>query len=127
MDGKAVRVAGFGFRAAATEASLADALDRAGGPAGLTALAVPADKAGAAGIAALAARLALPLCPVAGAELTRPATATRSAHSLAHRGAGSVAEAAALAACGEGARLLGPRRVSNDRMSTCAIATKDLP
>lgn len=127
MERPAVRVAGFGFRAAATEASLADALARAGGPDGLTALAAPADKAAAPGLAALAARLALPVCPVTADALHRPATPTRSAQSLAHRGTGSVAEAAALAACGEGARLLTPRRVSNDRMSTCAIAMKDLP
>ncbi|PTW51035.1 cobalamin biosynthesis protein [Rhodovulum kholense] len=127
MDRPAVRVAGFGFRAAATEASLTDALARAGGPTGLTALAAPADKAAAAAITALAARLALPICPVTADALHRPATPTRSAQSLARRGTGSVAEAAALAACGEGARLLTPRKVSNDRMSTCAIATKDLP
>ena len=32
------------------------------------------------------------------------------------------AEAAALAAAGPGARLLGPRVVSADRMATCALA-----
>ncbi|MHA6346914.1 cobalamin biosynthesis protein, partial [Roseivivax sp. CAU 1761] len=35
---------------------------------------------------------------------------------------GSVAEAAALAAAGPGARLLGPRAVSPDGCATCALA-----
>ena len=36
-----------------------------------------------------------------------------------------VAEPAALAAAGPGARLLGPRALSSDRMATCAIAKKE--
>ena len=36
--------------------------------------------------------------------------------------AGSVAEAAALAAAGPGARLLAPRMISADRMASCALA-----
>ncbi|ENO84722.1 hypothetical protein C666_16775, partial [Thauera linaloolentis 47Lol = DSM 12138] len=38
------------------------------------------------------------------------------------RGCGSVAEAAALAAAGQGARLLAIRHISPDRSATCAIA-----
>ena len=39
-----------------------------------------------------------------------------------HFGTGSVAEAAALAAAGAGARLLGPRAVSADATAVAAIA-----
>jgi cobalt-precorrin 5A hydrolase len=117
-------IAGFGFRAAATEASLRDALARAyaGGSAALESLAAPADKAGAISLRAFAASLGLPVHPVAPADLRFAVTLTRSARSLAARGTGSVAEAAALAAAGPGARLVAPRAVSGDRLATCALA-----
>lgn len=50
---------------------------------------------------------------------------TRSAASQATYGTGSVAEAAALAAAGPGARLLSARLISPDRLATCAIAIGD--
>ncbi|MBB4211521.1 cobalt-precorrin 5A hydrolase [Rhodothalassium salexigens DSM 2132] len=122
----AQRIAGFGFRAGAGLASLEDALIRAGGAAGVSALAVPADKADAGAVRRLARQLGLTLHAVPPGRLSAVATPTRSAHSLAHRGTGSVAEAAALAA----ARALDPRacltrtrRISGDRQATCAIAT----
>jgi len=122
-----MRVAGLGFRAAAREESLSDALARAGGAAGLTALAVPADKAGAACLAALAARLGLPIRAIPQDALAIAITPTESPRLRVLRGTGSVAEAAALAATGPGARLLGLRAISSDRMATCAIATGDMP
>ncbi len=117
-------VAGFGFRAGAEPSSLqaALALAQAGHPA-VEALSVPGDKAH--GLAPLAQSLRLPLIPVDPHALEAVATPTRSLSSLAARRTGSVAEAAALAAAGPGARLLTPRHISPDRMATCAIAQSD--
>lgn len=116
-------IAGFGFRAAATPASLHDALARAGGAArALAALAVPADKAGAPCLVALAQALGAPVVAVSPEALRAAPTATASARVIALRGTGSVAEAAALAAAGQGARLAGPRAISTDRLATCALA-----
>jgi cobalt-precorrin 5A hydrolase len=114
-----MKVAGFGFRSAATEASLADALARAGGAAGVSALATAADKAGHPALAGLAHRLGLPVRAVALADL---AGGTPAARVPARYGAQSLAEAAALAAAGPGAALAGPRAVSADRMATAALA-----
>ena len=110
-------VAGFGFRAAAHGASFRDALARAANGRCPDGFAAPADKA-----AALAAALGQPVIPVAPEALALAETLTRSARVTALRGTGSVAEAAALAAAGRGARLLGPRAVSADRLATCALA-----
>lgn len=109
--------AGFGFRKGATKASLRDAYDRAGTADVLTTL---ADKAQAPAFRELAHDLGLPMHTV----VTDPAaqTITTSQASLCARGLPSVAEATALAAAGPGARLLGPRVVSSDRMATCALA-----
>lgn len=116
-------IAGFGFRATATEASLRDALARAGGAGcALVALAVPEDKAGAACLAGLAQALGAPVVAVPADALRAEPTATRSPRVFGLRGIGSVAEAAALAAAGQGARLVGPRVVSGDRLATCALA-----
>lgn len=126
-------VAGFGFRRTATAASLADALDRARraarepAPSAPTALATADDKAGSAAMQDLARRLRLDVEPVAPARLMAQATLTRSAASASARGTGSVAEAAALAAAGPAARLLGPRAISEDRRATCALALRSNP
>ena len=115
-------VAGFGFRRAATVASLRAALARAGGAAGIAGLAAPADKVESAAFRALARELGLPAHGVDSALLSDQQTPTRSAASLAARGTGSVAEAAALAAAGPGARLIAVRQTSADGMATCALA-----
>ncbi len=114
-------VAGLGFRAGASLAALhaALALAQAGRPRA-THLATAADKAPA--LAPLARMLGLPLIPVAPDALRRCCTPTQSAASQRARGTGSLAEAAALAAAGPGARLLCPRQISPDRMATCALA-----
>ena len=122
VAGGAVIVAGFGFRTGACVESLLDALDRAGGRDGVAALATAADKAREAPFASCAAALRLPSHPIDAVTLAGQETATRSAASLAARGAGSVAEAAALAAAGSGARLIAPRVISGDGMATCALA-----
>ncbi|NWK97531.1 precorrin methylase [Sphingobium lactosutens] len=114
-------VAGFGFRAGATEASLRAALEgaqRSAPP--VTLLAAPEDKL--ALLAPLAKRLGLPLTGIAPDALAAAETQTRSTASMAARGTGSVSEAAALAAAGPGALLLVPRFIAPDRMATCAIA-----
>ncbi|SFK53129.1 cobalt-precorrin 5A hydrolase [Methylorubrum salsuginis] len=120
-------VAGVGFRAATTPeeivALVRRALHEAGlAPDALTALATAADRAGAPNFLDVAA--ALDLAPV-GIEPTALAAAdaqvvTRSARIAASRGVGSVAEAAALAAAGPGARLVLPRIASAG--ATCALA-----
>lgn len=122
MAGDVVIVAGFGFRSVATSRSLADALTQANGRGSAMVLATADDKANAACLLALAQALGLPIIAVDAATLTRQETMTRSRASLSARGIGSLAEAAALAAAGPGARLLASRSVSNDGAATCALA-----
>ena len=114
-------VAGFGFRAGADTASLRDALAGAcRKTAPIQAIAAPADKA--ARLTELALEHGVPIIAVAAMALQAERTVTRSPASLAARGTGSVAEAAALAAAGPGAILLTFRHISSDRMATCAVA-----
>ncbi|MEO1679329.1 MAG: cobalamin biosynthesis protein [Pseudomonadota bacterium] len=114
-------VAGFGFRAAATLESLRGALAAAGGGR-VDALAAPKDKVHAAPLSALAAALDVPIHGVAPASLEAQSTLTPAGPNARRYGKGSVAEAAALAAAGRGARLRGPRSVSPDGCATCALA-----
>lgn len=116
-------VAGVGFSTRAKGESLRDAVQRAcdvAGIAGPDALATAHDKVAA--LAPLATALEVPLHPVARDTLTRQSTQTRSARVAAERATGSVAEAAALAAAGPGARLLTPRIHAQDRLASCALA-----
>lgn len=127
MAGGAVIVAGFGFRRAATLASLRDALRRAAARRPPALLATAEDKVVAEAFSALASDLGLPARGIDRDTLAAQRTRTRSSASIAARGTGSVAEAAALAAAGPGARLLGARRVSADGMATCALAEGESP
>lgn len=114
-------VAGFGFRHAATLAACEAALVQAGlGQRRVTALATLADKAPL--LAPLAAARGIALIALPPERLLHVETPTQSRASLVARGTGSVAEAAALAAAGTGARLIVRRCISPDRMATCAIA-----
>jgi cobalt-precorrin 5A hydrolase len=113
-------VAGFGFRTGVTLAALQDALARAGGPDGVTHLATLTAKV--AGLEPLAQALALPVLSMEPEALRDLPTLSRSDRVEALFGTGSVAEAAALAAAGQGARLWGPRAVSADGTATAAIA-----
>lgn len=113
-------VAGFGFRSGATLAALQDALDRAGGPKGVTHLATLAAKS--KGLEPLGQELGLPVIALPPEALQRQTTCTRSERVEALHGTGSVAEASALAAAGPGARLRGARAVSADGTATAAIA-----
>ncbi len=117
-----MRVAGFGFREAATVGSLRDALAAAGGATGVVALATAQEKVAAESLQTLAAELVLPLRGVTPVALAATETLTRSERVASLFGAGSLAEAAALAVAGPGARLIGPRSVSRDGMATAAIA-----
>lgn len=114
-------VTGFGFRRAATLASLAEVLDR------LAAQHGPVDRLAATEamlplVQALGAARGIGVIPVPDAALPATRTLTRSSHSLQARGTGSVAEAVALVAAGPGAALLGPRWISADRRATAALA-----
>ncbi len=111
-------IAGFGCRVEATSESFRSALAATGMRPDI--LAVPADRAGV--IAPFAEAEGLAVHAVAAELLSDIDTLTRSTVSLAARGVGSVAEAAALAAAGPGARIVGLRVISSDRMATCAIA-----
>ncbi len=117
-------VAGFGFTSAATEASLKDALNRAQDQLGTRAGAVAtlADKARSPAFAAFMTHSNLSLSLVAHSLAQSQTTLTRSPAAQAAHGLGSVAEAAALAAAGPGASLLGARTISEDRQATCALA-----
>lgn len=115
-----MKAAGIGFREAASLASLLDALARAGA-AEAEAVGLPAAKAAHPAARALAETRALVL--IAPENLAAQETLTESPAARAAHGAGSVAEAAALAAAGPGARLAGPRAVSQDRLATAALAS----
>lgn len=118
-------VAGFGFRKAARTASLRDALQQACGAYSPDALVTAEAKADSPAIEQLAAELGLPLRAIPPDALSAQATETQSDPSHTAHNTGSVAEAAALAAAGPGARLIRPRAVSTDRMATCALATRE--
>ena len=112
-----MRVAGFGFRRAAGTDSLRAALAMAGGD--VAAMATAEDKV--AGLAGLAAELGL---PVIGVSVQALAAQNIDGTDRVKRlfGTGSVAEAAALAAAGQGARLVVTRVTAPDGMAVAAIA-----
>ncbi|MBU3029114.1 cobalamin biosynthesis protein [Paracoccus marinaquae] len=112
-----MKVAGIGCRAGAPPEALRDALARAEAQGGrVAALAtIPAREAEARGL-----NRPLHLVGVAGI-----ATPTQSPRIMALHGTGSVAEAAALAACGPGARITVPRVTSCCGCATAAIAESE--
>lgn len=120
MECDPVRVAGLGFRSGATVEALRAVLEAVEGQGGrVDALATLPAKACALPLRALAAERGLPVHAVA---VHGVATPTQSARIMALHGTGSVAEAAALACAGEGARLVVERVASPDGMVTCAVA-----
>ena len=120
-----MKVAGLGFKRDVTLASLREALEAAGGPAGLAAVATVSDKADAEVLKQLARECGVPIKAVAAEVLAGIDTPTQSNLIAKKFGTGSVAEAAALAAAGPGARLIATRVVSQDRTATAAIAEGD--
>ncbi len=120
-------VAGVGCRRGApapdVEAAIRAALARAGVSAdALDAIATIAAKEGEAGIKAAAEKFGVSVVLVTESELkaANDRTETRSERVLTLVGVPSVAEAAALAAAGPAARLIGPRLVIGS--ATCALA-----
>ena len=128
--GEAMIVAGIGCRKGATPeeigAALDTALERAGRPlAKIELLATAIRKRDEPGIAETAAARGLRLVFVAPADLEVASArgATWSRRVLALAGVPSVAEAAALAACGPKAKLILPRIVVGP--VTCALASAE--
>jgi cobalt-precorrin 5A hydrolase len=125
--GETLIIAGIGCRrgasADAVVAAIAAALSRAGlrGNA-LALIATPADKGGESGIASAASALSVPLVLVPQAQLEAAGshTVTQSERVAALWNVPSVAEAAALAAGGDSARLIAPRVALGP--VTCALA-----
>lgn len=99
---------------------MAEALALARGGLTVDAFAAPMDKAQA--LAELARREGVAVIGVSAEAMAEVQTLTQSERVRAARGVGSVAEAAALAAAGVGARLIRARVVSADRQATCAVA-----
>ncbi|MBT8409100.1 MAG: cobalamin biosynthesis protein [Alphaproteobacteria bacterium] len=118
-------VAGFGFRRSAGLDSLRAALAATGHDGDIALVATAAGKE--EGLRPLGLALGVPVRGIAASALAAQKTPSRSAASQAAYGTGSVAEAAALAAAGPGATLVGARAVSPDRKATCAIARKAAP
>jgi cobalt-precorrin 5A hydrolase len=121
-------VIGLGFRDEASAQSIAELLANVAAHAALpgvaSVIAVLEDKAAHPGLVTAAQIADLPIETVA-AEAMRQAdarVATRSERVEKHRGVGSVCEATALAAAGEGARLVVTRMVSADCHATAAAA-----
>ena len=128
--GEAVIVAGIGCRkgvpATEIEAAIDAALERAGRPlARIDALATSMSKRGEKGIAEAASARGVRLVFVVAADLEVAGArgVTWSARVLALAGVPSVAEAAALAACGPKAKLILPRIVMGP--VTCALASAE--
>jgi cobalt-precorrin 5A hydrolase len=120
-------VAGIGCRRGASAPDIEAAVRAALGDANvsadaLEAIATIAAKAGEPGIQAAAQNLGvrLVIVPEQDLEAANARTATRSERVVALTGLHSVAEAAALAAAGPLARLLGPRLAIGP--TTCALA-----
>jgi cobalt-precorrin 5A hydrolase len=128
--GEAMMVAGIGCRTGATADAVVSAFDLALGDCNIersqiAALATAVDKSAEAGIADAARSLGLRLLFLTPQQLQSASAGalTVSPRVLSLKGVPSVAETAALAAAGSGARLLGPR-VATPTV-TCAIAVGD--
>jgi cobalt-precorrin 5A hydrolase len=126
QDGPLV-VAGIGCRRGAAasdiEAAVHTALQRAGiAPKALAMIATIEAKRAEVGVRAAAEKFGVAVIFISNSELKTASTRTKtwSERTLAIMGVPSVAEAAALAAAGPGARLLAPRLVVG--AATCALA-----
>jgi cobalt-precorrin 5A hydrolase len=117
--GEAVTVAGIGCRRGVSVAAVLAAVEAARGGRRLDALATVPAKRGEPALAEAARTLGLPLVVGAVAD-GDPRLLSRSAASRAATGSGAASEAAALAAAGPEARLVGPRLALGP--VTCAIA-----
>lgn len=121
-----MKVAGFGYRREAGLSSLAELLDRVSLTFGhIDALAALADKSEL--VTSLGCERNLPVLIIRNDRISGSDTLTQSPHSQRTRGTGSVAEALAMEGAGEGACLMAPREISEDRMATCAVASGENP
>lgn len=124
-----MRVAGIGCRRGVPTADVVSAVRLAASriDSGVDALATTQDKIAEEGVVAAAAMLGLPLVCADEAALhdVAPDAVTRSERVLALKGLPSIAETAALAAAGPGARIIVPRVVAG--AATCAIAVGEPP
>ena len=117
---------GLGFRKAVTTKSFENLfrqvfnLTELPGP--IKALATLDTKALNPALQEFAAAKKVTLIPVSLENLQRQITPTQSLAAQAAYGVGSIAEAAALAAAGDGSLLTFRRLVSNDKLATCAFA-----
>lgn len=121
-------IAGIGCRSGVSAEAVLEALSSAARAChveerNIDAIATASAKAGERGITEAAARLRLPVILVDAQDMERAAAGalTASTSVLALKGVPSVAETAALAAAGTGARLLAPRTAT--ATATCAIAS----
>ena len=126
--GKTMIAAGFGYRRNTNADAIVAAYRAALAAYGIDAadvMATTADKSGEAGLETASRQAGLPLRHFAPEALAAAAerSLTNSAASLAATGLPSLAEAAALAACGAGGRLLGPRIACGP--VTCALASTE--
>ncbi len=122
-----MKVAGIGFRGAATAVDLQAALALTG--VRVDALASVAEKAAAPAMQEFARNTGLPVIALQEQDVAGEKTLTCSPRIKARFGTGSLAEAAALAgarhgAAGARARLLAPRVVTADGLATAAIAER---
>lgn len=118
-------VAGIGCRRGASSADILAAIEAARlrhrlSPTAIHAIATIAGKQHEPGLRDAAKTLGLPLLIAPEDAAKNAVTLTRSAASEAATGLPSASEAAALAACGDGGRLLGPRIAIAG--ATCALA-----
>ena len=124
-------VAGIGCKKGANSEAIATAIRAAQKAVGITAapdqIATLDDKRAEQGILQAAEQLAIPIVFLSRDQLSQFADAalTSSIKVKAVKGVPSVAETAALAAAGQGGKLLGPRVAVGD--ATCAIATGAAP
>ncbi len=125
-------VAGIGCRHGATQQDILDVLElaaaqRAVAVADIAVLATISEKVREPGLTAAASALDKPLrgLPLEALAAAAPHVATSSPRVMSAMGVPSIAEAAALAAAGRDARLLGPRAAT--RVATCALATNEGP
>jgi cobalt-precorrin 5A hydrolase len=129
MSARAVMAVGIGCRAGCAASAITDLVRRALAQApaashAALALFTSVDKQKEAGIAEAAAALALPLVflPRAALEAAAPGAETRSDRVVELFGVPSIAETAALAGAGPGAKLVVPRISAAG--ATCAVALR---
>jgi len=121
---------GIGCRRNASVEDIEAVIAKALGAASLTAAAISvvateSDKAGEPGLVEVARRLDRPLVGIVASELAKMSdlAVTRSERVQQEKGVPSVAETAALAAVGQGGRLILPRLAN--ATATCALASDD--